>query len=84
MPPTTWLTAAEAAAYVNRVRGLVSAGYAGFTERGIRNWTNRGLLVARGRNEDGLQVFTLADVAQAELKTRARALILASSATSAT
>jgi hypothetical protein len=76
---TTWLTAVEAAAYVNRVRGLVSAGYAGFTERGIRNWTNRGLLCARGRDENGHQVFTLADVATVELATRARALILAGS-----
>jgi hypothetical protein len=82
--PTTWLTAAEAAAYVNRVRGIVSEGYAGFTERGIRNWTNRGLLIHRGMNDAGHRLYTLADVAQVELKTRARALILASSATSAT
>jgi hypothetical protein len=81
---TTWLTATEAAAYVNRVRALVSAGYAGFTERGIRNWTNRGLLTSRGINEDGLQVFTLADVATTELATRARALILAGSNSPAT
>lgn len=76
---TTWLTAVEAAAYVNRVRGLVSADLAGFTERGIRNWTNRGLLVSRGLNSDGHKLFTLADVATVELATRARALILAGS-----
>lgn len=73
---TTWFTAAEAAAYVNRVRAALSADAAGCGEQAIRNWVNRGHLAATGINADGLQVFTLGDVAKAELATRSRALRL--------
>ena len=73
---TTWFTAAEAAEYVNKVRGMLSAGYAGCTERTIRSWVARGHLAPTGLNADDLQLFTLADVASAEHKTRARALRL--------
>jgi DNA-binding transcriptional MerR regulator len=72
----TWLTADEAAAHVNLVRCALSAGYAGCSERTIRSWVARRHLTATGRDEDGRQLFALADVAKAEAATRARALRL--------
>lgn len=73
---TTWFTAEEAAEHATAVRAQLSAGYAGCTERTIRSWVVRGHLTATKRDADGLQLFTLADVAKAERKTRARALRL--------
>lgn len=75
-PPQTWLTADEAAEHATRARQLLSAGAAIVTERTIRSWVNRGHLQPRGRGDDGLQRFTLADVARAERTTRGRALRL--------
>lgn len=76
MPTVTWLTAEQAAAHATQARQLLSAGTAEVTERTIRSWVARGHLKARGRGPDRRQLFTLADVAQAELATRARALRL--------
>lgn len=80
--PKTWLTAAQAAQHANQARGLLSAGTATVTERTIRSWVARGHLEPRGLNEQGRQLFTLADLAAAELATRARALRLVSIAAS--
>lgn len=73
---TTWLTAQQAAEHVNAARQLLSASYAGCSERTIRSWVARQHLTATGRAEDGHQLFTLADVARAEQATRADALRL--------
>lgn len=70
----TWLNADEAAEHVNLVRGALSAGYAGCSERTIRSWVARGHLTPN--TDTGRQLFALADVAAAELATRARALRL--------
>lgn len=74
---TTWYTAQQAADYVNTVRSMLSAGYAGCGERTIRSYVARGHLTADGRDADGRQLFSLGAVARAELATRARALRLA-------
>ncbi|MER7833494.1 MerR family transcriptional regulator [Streptomyces sp. NPDC095602] len=74
--PTTWLTAAEAAAHATRARRLLSAGAAAVTERTIRSWVARGHLTPTGLDDAGRQLFTLPDVARAELTTRRRALRL--------
>lgn len=71
---TTWLTAHQAAEHVSAARRLLSASYAGCTERTIRSWVARRHLTATGQDADGLQLFTLADVARAERATRADAL----------
>ncbi|WP_346731480.1 MerR family transcriptional regulator [Actinacidiphila reveromycinica] len=75
---TTWLTAGQAVDHANRIRALCSAGNAGCTERTLRSWVARGHLPVAGLDDGGRQLFTLADVARAELATRARALRLAS------
>lgn len=71
-----WLTARQAAAHATQARRQLSAGAAAVTERGIRNWINRGHLTAAGLDDDGHQLFALGDVARAERATRARALRL--------
>lgn len=76
MPPTTWLTAHQAADHATNARRLLSAGAAEVTERTIRSWVARGHLTAKGQSEDGRQLFALADVARAEVATRRRALRL--------
>lgn len=73
---TTWLTAQQAADHVNAARRLLSAGYAGCSERTIRSWVARRHLTATGIDDHGHQLFALADVARAEKATRARALRL--------
>jgi hypothetical protein len=73
---TIWLTIREAAEHATRARQLLSAGAAEVTERGIRNWINRGHLTVTGRDDDGQQLVQLGDVARAEQATRARALRL--------
>lgn len=72
----TWLTAQQAADHVNAARRLLSAGYAGCSERTIRSWVARQHLAPTGLDADGRQLFALADVARAERATRARALRL--------
>lgn len=76
MPPTTWLTAHQAADHATRARRALSAGAAAVTERTIRSWVARGHLTPKGLDDDGRQLFALADVATAERRTRARALRL--------
>lgn len=79
---TTWLTAREAADHADRARQTLTAGRpdaarpARVTERTIRSWVARGHLTHTGLDDDGRQLFALADVAKAELATRARALRL--------
>lgn len=73
---TTWLTAQQAATHATQGRRQLSAGAAAVTERTIRSWVARGHLSAAGLDGDGHQLFRLADVARAELATRARALRL--------
>lgn len=74
--PTTWLTARQAAEHATRARRALSAGAAEVTERTIRSWVARGHLAPRGLDNDGRQLFALADVAAAEQHTRRRALRL--------
>lgn len=74
--PTTWLTATQAADHATRARRALSAGAAAVTERTIRSWVARGHLAPAGLSTDRRQLFRLADVARAELATRARALRL--------
>ncbi|TFE42490.1 MerR family transcriptional regulator [Streptomyces sp. ICN441] len=73
---TTWLTAAQAAQHADRARQLLSAGSAHITHATIRQWVKRGHLTAGGLDERNRPLYRLADVAGAELATRARALRL--------
>ncbi|MGW0642368.1 MerR family transcriptional regulator [Streptomyces badius] len=69
------LTAAQAAAHVDRARQALSAGVARVKPATIRQWASRGHLTATGIAADGRsRTYRLADVARAELATRARAL----------
>lgn len=69
------LTAAQAAEHANRARQALSAGAAHITPATIRSWVHRGHLAATGLAADNRsRTYRLADVARAELKTRARAL----------
>lgn len=76
MQDPTWLTAHQAAEHATRWRRTLSAGCAEVTERTVRSWVAREHLAPAGLNEDGLQVFRLGDVANAEKATRDRALRL--------
>ncbi|MEU9199003.1 MerR family transcriptional regulator [Streptomyces sp. NPDC048332] len=71
---TTWLTTAEAAAHADRARQALTAGTAHIQPATIRQWARRGHLEARGLTDRGHPMYTLADVARAEVATRARAL----------
>ncbi|MFE9381394.1 MerR family transcriptional regulator [Streptomyces sp. NPDC006855] len=69
------LTAAQAAAHADRARQALSAGAARVRPATIRQWASRGHLTATGIASDGRsRTYRLADVARAELATRARAL----------
>ncbi|WP_307816223.1 MULTISPECIES: MerR family transcriptional regulator [unclassified Streptomyces] len=69
------LTAAQAAAHVDRARQALSAGAARVKPATIRQWASRGHLKATGLAADGrTRTYRLADVAAAELATRTRAL----------
>ncbi|MFF7365830.1 MerR family transcriptional regulator [Streptomyces sp. NPDC008125] len=71
------LTAAEAAAHADRARQALTAGAAHIQPATIRQWAARGHLTATGLAEDGrTRTYRLADVARAEVATRARALRL--------
>ncbi|MFD4745032.1 MerR family transcriptional regulator [Streptomyces rubiginosohelvolus] len=72
---TDHLTAAQAAAHADRARQALSAGAARVKPATIRQWASRGHLKATGLAPDGRsRTYRLADVARAELATRARAL----------
>lgn len=73
---TTWLTTAQAAEHADHARQLLSSGAAHITPGTIRKWASRGHLHAAGLDEDDRPLYRLADVARAELRTRARALRL--------
>ncbi|MFD6421721.1 MerR family transcriptional regulator [Streptomyces sp. NPDC060198] len=71
------LTAAQAAAHADRARQTLTAGAAHIRPATIRQWAARGHLTATGLADDGrTRTYRLADVARAELATRARALRL--------
>lgn len=74
--PTTWMTATEAAEHADRARQALTAGAAHITPATIRQWVRRGHLAAAGLDDHRRHLYRLADVAQAELATRARALRL--------
>ncbi|WP_145498681.1 MerR family transcriptional regulator [Streptomyces sp. CFMR 7] len=73
---TDLLTTAQAAAHAHRARQLLSAGAAAIRPTTIRDWASRGHLTRAGLTEHGRPLYRLADVARAELATRARALRL--------
>jgi DNA-binding transcriptional MerR regulator len=73
---TTWLTTAEAATHADRARQLITAGAARIRPATIRQWVTRGHLKAAGLDDEDRPLYRLADVARAELATRARALRL--------
>ncbi|XUZ24733.1 MerR family transcriptional regulator [Streptomyces sp. RMIT01] len=73
---TELLTTAQAAAHATRARRFFSAGAAAIRPTTIRDWASRGHLTRKGLTENGHPLYDLADVARAELATRARALRL--------
>ena len=73
---TVWLSAREAAQHATKARHLMSAGAAEVTVTTIYSWERRGHLIHTGLDDDGHRLYDLADVAAAELVTRARALRL--------
>lgn len=72
----TWLTTAEAAAHADRARQALTAGTAHIQPATIRQWARRGHLQPGGLTDRGHPMYTLADVARAEVATRGRALRL--------
>lgn len=73
---TAWLTAQQAAAHATQARQTLSAGTAAVTVRTVYSWVRRGHLTAKGMDDEGRRLYDYADVARAELRTRARALRL--------
>jgi DNA-binding transcriptional MerR regulator len=73
---TELLTTAQAAAHADRARQILSAGTAVICPATVRSWAKRGHLQPRGLTERGHPLYALADVARAEVATRARALRL--------
>lgn len=74
---TPRFTAPEAAQLATRWRRALSGGAAAVKPCTIRQWASRGHLTACGLDEHGRPLYALPDLAQAEKKTRARALVLA-------
>ncbi|MFJ6386433.1 MerR family transcriptional regulator [Streptomyces sp. NPDC091972] len=75
---TPTYTTPEAAQLATRWRRALSGGAAAVKPCTIRQWVTRGHLTACGLDERGPPLYALPDLAQAEYKTRTRALILAS------
>ncbi|MGW4250323.1 MerR family transcriptional regulator [Streptomyces californicus] len=73
---TDLLTTAQAAAHATQARRFFSAGAAAIRPTTIRDWAARGHLARSGLTDRGHPLYDLADVARAELATRARALRL--------
>lgn len=73
---TDLLTTAQAAAHATHARQLLSAGAATIRPTTIRDWASRGHLHRAGLDDRGRPLYALADVARAEVATRARALRL--------
>ncbi|MET9096224.1 MerR family transcriptional regulator [Streptomyces cyaneofuscatus] len=73
---TNLLTTAQAAAHAHHARQLLSAGAAAIRPATIRRWASRGHLHRTGLTKAGHPLYSLTDVARAELKTRRRALRL--------
>jgi DNA-binding transcriptional MerR regulator len=72
----TLYTATEAAEHATTWRRLMSAGAAAVTPATIRKWASRGHLAPAGLDDRDHPLYAHADVARAELATRARALRL--------
>lgn len=66
----------EAAELATSWRRLLSANAAAVTRSAICNWVTRGHLKVAGLDEHGHRLYDLADIAQAEMATRPRALRL--------
>lgn len=78
---TTWLTAWQAADHADEIRRFHSRAHGGrepatVTERTIRSWVARRHLAPGNTNDQGLQLFALQAVNDAEKATRVRALRL--------
>lgn len=71
---TDLLTGPQAAQQADQWRSLLTGGAAGITPATIRQWRRRGHLTPAGLDLRGRPLYQLADVARAELATRARAL----------
>ncbi|MFJ9243789.1 MerR family transcriptional regulator [Streptomyces sp. NPDC101776] len=69
-------TGTQAAALATRWRRTLSADAATVTLPAICNWRRRGHLPVAGLDEHHRPLYTLTDLAQAEKKTRPRALRL--------
>lgn len=73
----TWLTASQAAGLATQWRRVISGAPAAAVSRtAVQNWAARGHLQPAGLDARGRPLYRLADVARAELATRARALRL--------
>ncbi len=70
------LTPSQAAAAATIWRRLISAGAAAVTPQAICNWASRGHLEPAGLDDRGSRLYRRSDVAQAERRTRGRALRL--------
>lgn len=77
MPPGPLYTTPEAARLATGWRRSLTAGASTVRPGTIRSWAARGHLEPRGLTEAGHPLYALADLAAAELATRARALRLA-------
>ncbi|MGW6603313.1 MerR family transcriptional regulator [Streptomyces sp. NPDC055036] len=69
-------TTPEAAAQATEWRRMLSAGAAAVTPTTIRSWRRRGHLAPTGLDHRRRPLYSHADLARAELTTRARALRL--------
>ncbi|MET4925481.1 MerR family transcriptional regulator [Streptomyces sp. PSRA5] len=67
----------EAAAMATGWRRQLSADAAAVSRQAVCNWVTRGYLKRSGLDERGRPLYSLANIARAELATRARALRLA-------
>lgn len=72
---------AQAAELATQWRRTISATAAAVTRPAICNWRNRGHLAVAGLDDHGRPLYTLADLARAELATRDRALRLVGTGT---
>ncbi|MEU1474533.1 MerR family transcriptional regulator [Streptomyces sp. NPDC005760] len=75
---TPTFTTPEAAQLATQWRRALSGGAAAVKPATIRQWACRGHLAPCGLDERGRALYALPDLALAEKKTRARALVLAS------
>ncbi|MFE6025553.1 MerR family transcriptional regulator [Streptomyces niveus] len=70
-------TGTQAAAMATEWRRRLSADAAAVSRQAVCNWVTRGYLERSGLDERGHPLYSLANIARAELATRGRALRLA-------